>query len=304
MVISVSNMTKQFGDLKAVDQASFDVKKGEVIGFVGANGAGKSTTINALLGFISPTIGTIKLFDQLVRPQTAHQQHARLGFAAGDMELPGSLTGAQYLSFLGHQAGKDISQRLADLEASFKPQLNKKINTLSRGNKQKIALIAAFVTNPELVILDEPTSGLDPIMQEVFIELVRSEAAHGTTIFMSSHYLTEVADVCSRVILMRQGRIIEDVSAAQLLASSGKQVRLVTGYKRTQPPKGASDLTSRVEPNGSTVLEFTWKQKPSDLQHWLAGIKQLVDIEISEDNLEGVFKEMYAPADATKELEL
>ncbi len=294
MIISVANMTKQFGSLKAVDDASFEVAKGEVVGFVGANGAGKSTTINAMLGFITPTAGKIMLFNQLVSTNSAHIQHARLGYAAGDMELPGTLTGKQYLSFLMHQYGKDVSKRLIELEKILKPQLDKKIGTLSRGNKQKVALIAAFMTKPELVILDEPTSGLDPIMQEVFIELVREEAARGTTIFMSSHYLTEVADVCSRVILMRQGKIIEDLSSDQLLAASGKKVSLITGYKRTQPPKGALDTIKETDANGNISLEFIWKQPPNELQQWLAGVKQLIDIEITEDSLDGVFKEMYA----------
>ena len=183
---------------------------------------------------------------------------------------------------------------LDELEKILKPQLDKKIGTLSRGNKQKVALIAAFMTKPELVILDEPTSGLDPIMQEVFIELVREEADRGTTIFTSSHYLTEVADVCSRVILMRQGKIIEDLSSDQLLAASGKKVSLITGYKRTQPPKGALDTIKETDANGNISLEFIWKQPPNELQQWLAGVKQLIDIEITEDSLDGVFKEMYA----------
>ena len=293
-VLELRNVTKQFGTLKAIDSMSFRVTKGEVVGFVGANGAGKTTTISAILGFISPTEGEITVHGKRVTPPAMHKTHGKVGYAAGDMELPARLTGGQYLTFVAAQFKSD-KVWLEELCEKFAPQLDKKIGTLSRGNKQKIALIAAFLPRPELVVLYEPTSGLDPIMQEVFLNLVREEQARGTTIFMSSHYLNEVADVCSRIILMREGAIVEDVDAERMLAESGKQVRIVTGYANTRPPKGATDVEESTDESGATVLAFTWKLPPKDLQGWVAGIKQLRDIEITEYNLEGVFKEMYLP---------
>ena len=290
----LTHVTKQFGSLKAIDDVSIRVTKGEIIGFVGANGAGKTTTISALLGFIRPTSGEIEIYSRRVTPETMHRTHGKLGYAAGDMELPARLTGEQYLNFVAAQFKSD-KKWLGELCDKFSPQLNKKIGTLSRGNKQKIALIAAFLPRPELVVLDEPTSGLDPIMQEVFLDLVREEQARGTTIFMSSHYLNEVADVCSRIILMREGKIVEDVDAERLLAQSGKQVRIVTGYLSTRPPKGAVEIDETKNDEGLLILTFTWKLEPHDLQRWLAGVKQLHDIEVTEYNLEGVFKEMYMP---------
>ncbi len=292
-VIRIQEVTKQFGDVAAVSDASFEVMKGEVIGFVGANGAGKSTTINMLLGFIAPSHGTVRVFGETVTPHVAHRQHARMGFAAGDMELPGNLTSKQYLQFLTHQYGGDTAKRLAELTERFQPVLHKKIATLSRGNKQKIALIAAFLPSPELVILDEPTSGLDPIMQEKFLELIRGEAAAGTTIFMSSHYLGEVADVCSRVILMRDGRIVSDTPAAELLRASGKHVRVISGYGRTAAPKGAEAIAKSKTEDGGYVVEFDWRGEPAQLQQWLAAVKQLRDIEVTEFNLEAAFRGMY-----------
>ena len=297
MIISSRRLTKKFDDLTAVDQASFDIKKGEVVGFVGANGAGKSTTINTLLGFISATEGEVALFDEVVHPATAHCSHARIGFAAGDMELPMNLTARQYLRYLSHQHGLDISKRLEELSKVFLPVMDKRIGTLSRGNKQKIALIAAFVTEPDLVILDEPTSGLDPIMQEKFLELVRQESARGTTIFMSSHYLAEVADVCSRIILMRDGKIISDTPAKDLLAASGKKVRIITGYGRTAAPKNAKNVEKSKTSEGQYVLEFRWHDKPADLQRWLAAVKQLIDIEVTEFDIETAFAGMYESED-------
>ena len=295
-VVEVEGVVKQFGSLTALKNVSFSIKSSEVVGFVGANGAGKTTTISTLLGFISPSSGTIKLFDEEVSASSSHRLHQRIGYASGDMELPSRLTGRQYLNFILHQSHADHSKRLVELCDQFQPQLDKKIGTLSRGNKQKIALIGAFVSEPELILLDEPTSGLDPVMQEVFLGLIRQAQAAGTTVFMSSHYLTEVADVCTRVILMREGEIIEDVSSKQLLERSGKTVRIVTGYKATKPPQHATDVEYSTE-DGLTTLSFVYGGETAGLQRWLAAVKQLHDIEVSEYNLEGAFKSMYKSED-------
>lgn len=291
-VIRLHDVSKRFGSFTALDDISFSVRKGEVVGFVGANGAGKTTTISTILGFISPSVGEVALFGQAVTPPSAHKLHGRIGYAAGDMGLPLRLSGRQYLGFVAAQSKRDTAARLGELEKLFQPELEKKIGALSRGNRQKIALIAAFLTSPELVVLDEPTSGLDPVMQEKFIELVRREAAGGTTIFMSSHYLNEIADVCSRVILMRHGKIITDTPVEQLLKKSGKQVRVVSGYGRTLAPSGASEVERSVA-DGRVSLAFNWQENPAKLQQWLASVKQLQDIEVTEFNLEAAFKGMY-----------
>lgn len=298
MIIEASRVVKKFGDFTAIREISLAVKKGEIVGFVGANGAGKTTTISMLLGFISPSSGEVKLFGKAAHASSLHKSHKKIGYAAGDMELPPRLTGRQYLSFVLSQNGGSHEGRHKELVKRFQPVLDRKIKQLSRGNKQKIALIAAFVTEPELVILDEPTSGLDPVMQEVFLDLVREEREKGTTVFMSSHYLNEVADVCSRVILMRSGKIIEDVSSKELLTRSGKNVRVVTGYKTTRPPKDAED-TAIETVNAQTVITFIFKGDPGDLQRWLAGVKQLRDVEVTEYNLEGAFKSMYVDEEKT-----
>jgi ABC-2 type transport system ATP-binding protein len=275
-----------------VKNASLVIKKGEVVGFVGANGAGKTTTISMLLGFLNASVGEVKLFDEVIHPQDAHSVHGHIGYAAGDMELPAHLTGKQYLSFLMHQTDADHTEQYTALCKRFVPELNKKIHELSRGNKQKIALIAAFITNPEVVILDEPTSGLDPVMQEAFLDLIRDYQVEGKTVFMSSHYLQEVIDVCSRVILMRKGVIIQDVQTKDLLASSGKLVKITTEYLRTQPPKKAESVeVNKVD--SVLQLSFVYKGSLPELQTWLASIKHLQDIEINEHSLESMFHSLY-----------
>ena len=291
-VLRLQNVTKKFGNFVALDTVSFSVDQGEIIGFVGANGAGKTTTISTILGFISANQGSIELFGVPIYPANAHRFHGRIGYAAGDMELPAHLTGRRYLAFVLHQARGNHDAYYKELCRLFEPQLDKKIGELSRGNKQKIALIAAFVTEPELLILDEPTSGLDPVMQSVFIQRIREFKDTGGTVFMSSHYLNEVADVCSRVILMRTGKVVQDISSQELLEKSGKAVCVTVGDKIIHPPHHATNITTDTKA-GRTRITFVFKGEPPELQEWIARIKQLYDIKISEYNLEGAFHSLY-----------
>lgn len=296
-VLTLTKVSKQFSDVLALRKVSFSVKKGEIVGFVGANGAGKTTAISTILGFISATEGEVRLFDEAVSPSLAHKLHSRIGYAAGDMELPPKLTGAQFLQFVAHQTPGDHTERLAELTKRFSPELDKKIGTLSRGNKQKIALIAAFMTNPELVVLDEPTSGLDPLMQEAFLELVKEVRARGVTVFMSSHYLAEVADVCSRVLLMRSGKLLRDISAAELQATSAKQVRIVTSYPPTKPPTGATDVEVQ-KTDRELTLRFVYRGPVHTLQLWVAAVKNLKDLDVSEYSLEAMLASLYEDEEA------
>lgn len=292
-VIELSKVTKKFRSFKAISDVSVRVEKGEIVGFVGVNGAGKTTTINALLGFTSPTSGSVQLFGVRISPASAHRSHRRIGYASGDMELPDQITGRQYLRFVLNQSKQNHSERLQQLTDIFRPQLDKKIHTLSRGNKQKIALIAAFVTSPDLVILDEPTSGLDPIMQTAFLELIKSEKERGATVFMSSHYLQEVAEVCTRVLLMKNGRIVEDLSSDQLRAAGGKTVHVIASAKIELPKQHAVQIQTSQTAQGSEVI-FVFKGPLHLLQEWLAGVKHVTDVTITERTLDAEFRELYA----------
>jgi len=291
-VITVSSVTKKFGTFAAVDDVSFTVKAGEVVGFVGVNGAGKTTTINMLLGFTSPSRGSVELFGKKVKPTNAHRSHVHIGYAAGDMELPSRMTGRDYLDFVLSQSRGDHEERLAELVAIFGPQLDKKIQTLSRGNKQKIALVAAFVTEPLLVVLDEPTSGLDPIMQQAFLDLVRSEQQRGATVFMSSHYLQEVAEVCSRVLLMKNGRVVEDLSEKALEQAGGKAVRITARRPITKLPPHSSEL-AHAEEEELVRTTFTFEGDVPELLRWLAVQRGIEDVDISERTLEATFRSLY-----------
>jgi ABC-2 type transport system ATP-binding protein len=291
-VINVAHATKRYGNFSAIDDVSFSVQKGEIIGFVGLNGAGKSTTIDLLLGFLRPTSGSLSLFGQEVLPESAHKVHQRLGFASGDMSLFAHLTGKQYLAFLAKCYKLPNTKRADELCKLFNPDLNKKLGDLSRGNKQKVALIAAFMHNPELAILDEPSSGLDPLMQQSFLDLIRQENTRGTTILMSSHYLNEVADVCSRVLLIRAGKLVKDIPAHQLQSVNGKAVRIVS-EKQTKPPIGAESVTRENIPEGHE-LSFVYKGTSAKLQQWLVSQPPLVDFSVIEHDLESAFSDLYS----------
>lgn len=291
-IIETKNLTKLYGGVAAAKGVTFSVEPGEVVGFVGLNGAGKSTTINMLMGFQAPSEGEVRLFGQPVTLANAHKSHRRIGFATGDMSLFDGMTGAQYLNFVAKtykvSLKTDTYQQLVE---TFKPQLGKKLKTLSRGNKQKIALIAAFMSEPELVILDEPSTGLDPLMQQNFLRLVREQSQKGVTIFMSSHYLGEVAEACSRILLIKEGVLLKDIPASELQVSSGKFVRVVTGQK-VSPPKSAEAVNQEV--NGEAhMLEFVYTDKALRLQEWIGSLPKLQDISISEHNPEAAFQELY-----------
>ncbi len=290
-VIAVKELTKKYAGDAAVDNVDFTIREGEIVGFVGLNGAGKTTTINMLLGFIRPTHGEVSLFGETVTLQTAAKSHHRIGFATGDMALFEGMTGQQYLSFVARSYRTSLKTTMfKELVQRFDPKLDKKIIKLSRGNKQKIALIAAFMTEPDLVILDEPSSGLDPLMQQHFLELVREEAEKGTTIFMSSHYLKEVVDVCSRVLLIKKGRLVKDMPASDLGKISGKQIRVITKEK-VLPPKAAESVEYEKRDDGY-ILQFIFRDKALRLQEWIGTLPHLQDMTIIDDSAEVVFEDL------------
>lgn len=292
-VIQYSSVSKHFGDVSAVKDISFHVEPGQVVGFVGPNGAGKTTTISMMLGFIRPTHGTIKLFgDHVTYPENAHKTHRRIGYAAGDMALFDNLTGKQYLNFMAHRFGceQDVRDRL---DKRLSPQLNKRIKTLSRGNKQKIALIAALQHDPELIVMDEPTSGLDPLMQETFLNLIREEADRGATVFMSSHILSEVAHACDRVLFMKKGRIITDDATSEIEKNAGKLIHLYGS-------EGELKILKTTAPEQAVVLQQTdgrlSLRYDGDIHvavRWLAN-KRFHDVDIENRQLDDIFKDMYS----------
>ncbi|NUR17120.1 MAG: ABC transporter ATP-binding protein [Dermatophilaceae bacterium] len=213
--IQVHDLRKTFGRTVALDGLDLEVSTGEIHGFLGPNGAGKSTTIRILLGLLRSDSGSATLLggDPWREVQTLHR---RLAYVPGDVALWPNLTGGEVIDLLGKLRGGLDEQRRAELLERFALDPTKKGRSYSKGNRQKVALVAALSSDVELLILDEPTSGLDPLMEAVFKEAARERRRQGTTILLSSHILSEVESLCDRVSIIREGRNVESGTLEQL----------------------------------------------------------------------------------------
>lgn len=213
--ITVSGLRKSFGRTPALTGLDLDVETGEVHGFLGPNGSGKSTTIRVLLGLLHADSGAAQLLGR--DPWTdAVELHRRVAYVPGDVTLWRNLSGGEVIDLYGKLRGGLDKSRRADLIDRFELDPTKKGRTYSKGNRQKVALVAAFASDVDVLILDEPTSGLDPLMEEVFQRCVEEERDRGRTILLSSHILSEVEELCDRVSIIRKGRTVESGSLADL----------------------------------------------------------------------------------------
>ncbi|HET8651872.1 MAG TPA: ABC transporter ATP-binding protein [Gaiellaceae bacterium] len=223
--IRTAGLSKRYGGVLALDRLDLVVEPGEVYGYLGPNGAGKTTTIRLLLGLLRPSSGRAELFgvDAWREPVAAHR---RLAYVAAEPYLWPGLTGAETLEFLAHvRGGADIGYRQM-LVDRFRLDPSKKVRALSHGNRQKVQLIAAFASRPDLLILDEPTGGLDPLMEMAFRETVQEASQRGQTVFLSSHILSEVEAVCDRVGILREGRLVDEGALATLRHLRGQTVEV------------------------------------------------------------------------------
>ena len=212
--IEIRGLSKRFGSTLALDRLDLIVKQGETFGFLGPNGAGKSTTLRLLLSLIRPTAGTAFLMGVPVADVV--RAHRHVGYVPGDVSLWPQLTGAETLELLGNLSGHVDRAFRDDLVERFRLDPSQRVRSYSKGNRQKIALIAAFATRADVLLLDEPTDGLDPLMEAEFQSLVREASQRGQTVFLSSHLLDEVEDVCDRVAILRTGRLVEVATLADL----------------------------------------------------------------------------------------
>jgi ABC-2 type transport system ATP-binding protein len=285
--ITTAGLTKRFGTVVALDSLDLSVQQGEIFGFLGPNGAGKTTTIRLLLGLIRPTAGTASIMG--VPSSDVARSHRHLGYVPGDVALWPQLTGAETLRLLGNLSGRvDLAFRDELLER-FELDPGLRVRSYSKGNRQKVALVAAFMSRPDVLLLDEPTAGLDPLMEEQFQAVTRDAAARGQTIFLSSHILDEVEDLCHRVGILRAGRLVE-VAALEDLR---KLTVTVLEASFDGPPPDLSGLreVSAVEavPDG---LRITFTGSPAEVLARLAaaGVTRLRS---HEPSLEEIFLTYY-----------
>jgi len=231
-VIELKGMTKTFGKTVAAKDVSFSIEKGEIFGFIGPNGAGKSTTIRMIIGALTPDSGEILMDGQPVTEDPHYKD--KLTYVPGDVNLWGNLTGDEVINFFMKTRGYSDKERKAELIEKFRLDVKKKCKTYSKGNRQKVALISAFLSNAELLIFDEPTTGLDPLMERSFHEEVIRARDEGKSILLSSHILSEVEKLADRLAIIREGEIIE--------TGRLKELRHITRIEYVVQAKGDLEL--------------------------------------------------------------
>jgi ABC-2 type transport system ATP-binding protein len=289
-VIRAEGLTKYYDGNRGIIDVDFSVEAGEVFGFLGPNGAGKTTTIRLLLDLIRPTGGTLSVFGLDSRRESVAIRR-RLGYVPGDLRLYERMSGRELLRFFGHLRGLDETSRGEEVAERLDLDLDRQIKELSRGNRQKVGLVQAFLHDPDLLVLDEPTSGLDPLVQETFQELVRDAAERGGTVFLSSHVLSEVQQVADRVALVRDGRLLLVDTVENLRARSSTHVEVTFSEP---PPSDAFTAMAGVrelERHGD-VVRFALEGEIDPLVKALARF-HVRALDVHEADLEDVFMALY-----------
>jgi len=292
--IATSNLVKEYGSFRALHGVDLEVNTGEVYGFIGPNGAGKSTTIRCLLDLLRPTSGDVTILG--TRDLAAHPEvRSRVGYLPGELVMQGKLTAREHLTHLASLRGGDGLARVEELAERFHLDLDRPFRGLSKGNKQKVGVVQAFMHNPELLILDEPTSGLDPLLQKEFLALVEEANADGATVLVSSHILSEVEAVAQRVGFIRDGQLIavEDVDALREQAGQLLRVRVdgegTAALQKLQELDGLDDVVV-----DGVTLKGVWRGPVSPLLQALAPLP-VTSMALEKRNLEELFMERYRP---------
>lgn len=287
--IQIQNLKKYFGTVKAVDDISFSVEEGEIFGYLGPNGAGKSTTIACMMGFIKPTAGTISIFGKDAQTSRTELKHD-IGYLSPDVHLYNNLTGKEHFDLIQKVRGK--SEILPQLLEDFGFNPNVKVAHLSTGTKQKLGLILCLMNTPKLLLLDEPTRGLDPLLQNKVYEYILAAKQKGTTIFMSSHIISEVEKLCDRIGIIRAGKLVEVETVASIREKKVYTYKVyfekTPDLKKLQIP-GIEDINKMIDGG----VEFHFK---GDIDKLLKLLSQynVLDLEVSHLSLEEVFMKYYA----------
>lgn len=289
-MISVNNLTKDYGHGKGVFDLSFTVKQGEVFGYLGPNGAGKTTTIRHLLGFLNADDGNCTICGLNCRTQSA-QIMQDLGYIPGEIAFFESMTGHKFLQFIGELRGKIDIKRRDSLIERFDLDASSVIKKMSKGMKQKLGIVAAFMHDPSIYILDEPTSGLDPLMQSLFIDLIKEENANGKTILMSSHNFDEIDKSCNRAGIIKEGKLVA-VANVHELKSAHRKIYYVSVSKETDIATIQNSSLEVLDIKGLT-LRIAVKNNYGEFITVLSECT-IKDIDVMSQSLEQAFMQYYA----------
>src|SRR5215471_316244 len=292
-VIVIEKLEKSYGKIQAVRGISMSVERGEIFGFLGPNGAGKTTTIRCMLDVIRPSAGTIRVLG-IDAQRDKLELHKHIGYLPGDVRLPGTMTGKQVIDYFSRLQGLE-PVLLNDLIARFDVETKRPMKSYSKGMRQKIGIVLAFMCDPEVLILDEPSSGLDPLLQRVFNELLLEEQARGKTIFMSSHIMSDVEKVCQRVAVIRSGELVTVEEVEKLREKAGQRVTVEFGDAVTEVELAAIPGVSGVSKINSSYhfhIGGSMDALIKALSH-----HEVVRLLAEEAPLEEVFLKFYAEPD-------
>lgn len=289
-VLKIHKLTKDFGNHKGIFDVSFTAGPGEIIGFVGPNGAGKSTTINAVTGLISPDSGTVEIFGKSVTPTSTHTLMRQLGIMYSESILDETKTAGQLFTDTEKLLGANCKETWQSMAKQFGLDTDKKIKKLSLGNKKKVAAIKVLMHKPSLIVMDEPTSGLDPIIKDGFMELLRSASSRGATILLSSHDLSEVQHICTRIIMIKAGNIIIDDATEAILSKLLRRFRLISPGKELRHILTTLDVVVDAKAEDDQLILHT-----SDFQKVIEILQKakFYNYFIEQPSLEDAFKEKY-----------
>ncbi|WP_031516895.1 ABC transporter ATP-binding protein [Desulfofalx alkaliphila] len=288
-VLKTINLTKRFGNFTALDRVNIEVSKGEIYGFIGPNGAGKSTTIRILLGLLKASEGEARVFGKDAW-HDAVEIHKRIAYVPGDVNLWPNLTGGEVIDLFIKLRGSNNKNRREELIEKFNLDPSKKCKTYSKGNRQKVALIAAFAPDADLYILDEPTSGLDPLMERVFQECVMEARMAGKSVLLSSHILSEIERLCDKVGIIRRGQIIETGTLDELRHLTRTSMLVET----KQPIKSLKELKGvhNIEEKGQVLSFQVDTEELSGVMKYLSQF-EIVKLESAPPTLEDLFMRHY-----------
>lgn len=286
-VIDIKNLTKYYGKAKGIEDVSFKVEEGEIFGFIGPNGAGKSTTIRTILSLIYPTSGSATIFDKDCI-EFGHEIREEIGYLPSEVFYYDNMKVIDILKYSASFYKKDCEKRMYELAEIMDLDLNKKVDDLSFGNKKKVGIVQGLLHEPKLLILDEPTSGLDPLMQQKFFDLILEENKKGTTVLFSSHILTEVQKLCTRVGIIKDGSIVRVDDIETLRGDNFKRIQLTVDDTTGFDFEGVNDLAV----TGNDV-SFLFKGDMNKVIGLLSS-KDVKNLIIEEPTLEEIFMHYYA----------
>ncbi|MGL4990507.1 MAG: ABC transporter ATP-binding protein [Sarcina sp.] len=288
-VIEIKNLTKDYGNNKGIFDVNLSINKGEIFGFLGPNGAGKTTTIRHLMGFMHANKGTCHINGIDCSKENSKIQ-SNLGYLPGEIAFMDDMTGMEFIHFIAQMKGVKNFKRAQELITLFELDPKGKMKRMSKGMKQKIGIICAFMSDPDILILDEPTSGLDPLMQNKFVELILEEKARGKTIFMSSHIFDEIEKTCDRTAIIKNGHVVAVENVKTLTDSKHKSY--VIKFNNREMAKQFAKENFKIEEIKNDIVSISIEGDINEFINILSKY-EVKSLDIKTQSLEELFMHFY-----------